>query len=769
MLTSLSKQFAISLLAAGCFAALSPAALAQDSSITRITPVPDWGNYYVDGANFQHATSFAWPKGSKHTLFAPDSSNPFPNTKYVFRGWKWSGSSISSNPAVITADPAITEYQALFDVQFGVNILFNNCDLSNPTSCASPGTVTVNGSPLTASQQLYFGAGAVVTLQASPNPCWVFVGWGSGTTQLVTGFQNMITVNAPMSVFAQFAPARRIDFATIPANLSLLIDRAAIPTPNSLDWGTSTVHTVAPISPQSDLQGIRWVFSSWSDGGAATHAYTVDAVSTPASLTATFIPGVAVNLLTSPQGLNLTVDGRVNWPSYLFTWGTGESHTIEAPARQTDSSGRVWQFSGWSNTSDASQVFTVPSDATSIAQGVRLIATYAPLGHAILSSAVSGVTLKVDGVDCASPCDILRPIGQQVTVSAPASVAAGADSRQDFAGWSNGARGDLVLTLASDTAMVTANYRLMNFLAASSNPRGAVAFSMQPNSPDGYYDAQARVTVSAAPQPGFRFRGWSGDLSGSAPVGLVSMESPRAVQAMVDRVPYVSPAGVQNGAGLTPQQVVAAGSIVSIFGVNLATDTFLGQGSPLTQTLGGVTVRLGDRLLPLMFVSPTQINLQLPSDVPAGTQTLVVSSAGQPDVSATFTIVADAPGLFPQSIDGQTYALAVHADGSPVTPAAPAAIGEAITVYGTGLGATQPNRPDGFALPASPMFLLQDVPTVQLGGVAQQSLSAYALPGAIGVDAVRFLVGDDVPPSANAQLTLTVGGQPSNTLLLPIK
>jgi uncharacterized protein (TIGR03437 family) len=227
--------------------------------------------------------------------------------------------------------------------------------------------------------------------------------------------------------------------------------------------------------------------------------------------------------------------------------------------------------------------------------------------------------------------------------------------------------------LGNDPVTVSANYHLMNYLAAAANPSGAVSFSMQPGSPDGFYDAQTHVSVSATPLPGFRFRSWNGDLSGSSPSGTVSMDSPRTVQAVADRVPYVAPTGVVNGAGVTPQAALAPGSVASIFGANLSSDVFLSPGSPLTQTLGGVTVRVGDRLLPLFFVSPSQINFQLPTDLVPGAQTLTVSSQGQPDVQAAFTVAQDAPGLFSQSINGQTFALAVHADGSAVTPSAPAA------------------------------------------------------------------------------------------------
>src|SRR6185295_8445827 len=110
---------------------------------------------------------------------------------------------------------------------------------------------------------------------------------------------------------------------------------------------------------------------------------------------------------------------------------------------------------------------------------------------------------------------------------------------------------------------------------------------------------------------------------------------------------------VRNAAGETPISAVAAGSIISIYGVNLASDLLAGPASPLAQTLNNVTVRIGGRLLPLLFVSPGQINAQLPSDLAEGSYALTVRWEGKPDVSASFQVARNAPGLFNNVIEGK--------------------------------------------------------------------------------------------------------------------
>jgi len=242
------------------------------------------------------------------------------------------------------------------------------------------------------------------------------------------------------------------------------------------------------------------------------------------------------------------------------------------------------------------------------------------------------------------------------------------------------------------------------------------------------------------------------------------------VQAVFKKVPYITPGGVSNGAGTTPQSGVAPGSVVSIFGANLTDTTALGPASPMAQTLGGLTLQLGGRLLPLYFVSPTQINFQLPDDVQPGTQTVTVSAVGQPDVQSTVTIVQDAPGLFPMAVSDKTYAVATHADGTPVTPDAPVQQGETITLYGTGFGPTTPARPFGLAVPDSPSYVLNDGVTIQIGSATPVvPVAAYAVPASAGVDAVQFTLGSDAPSGTSAQLTVTINGQVSNMVLLPIQ
>ena len=124
---------------------------------------------------------------------------------------------------------------------------------------------------------------------------------------------------------------------------------------------------------------------------------------------------------------------------------------------------------------------------------------------------------------------------------------------------------------------------------------------------------------------------------------------------------------IQNGAS-SVAGAVAPQMLVAIHGSNLAAQTSVASQSLLPRLLGGTSVTFNGIAAPLLYVSPDQINAQVPSGVPfPGPSTIVVSTAG--GVSAPFSVPVTnggAPGIFTQDARGcgQAVAFNVHADGS---------------------------------------------------------------------------------------------------------
>src|SRR5260370_39578098 len=94
------------------------------------------------------------------------------------------------------------------------------------------------------------------------------------------------------------------------------------------------------------------------------------------------------------------------------------------------------------------------------------------------------------------------------------------------------------------------------------------------------------------------------------------------------QTPAVNSGGIVNAASFTAP--VAPGALISIFGVNLAPQIAAASQIPLPTSLANVSVRFTNNVFaPLLFVSPTQVNPQLPWErVWNGNVTLVVPNSG---------------------------------------------------------------------------------------------------------------------------------------------
>lgn len=160
------------------------------------------------------------------------------------------------------------------------------------------------------------------------------------------------------------------------------------------------------------------------------------------------------------------------------------------------------------------------------------------------------------------------------------------------------------------------------------------------------------------------------------------------------RVPILNIDGVVNGASFVaaPDNFVAPNGIIAIFGVDLSlrtrqvSDADLVRGL-LPRALGGVQVRIGEVPAPLYFVSPLQINAQVPSELAPGDWPLTVVRENVSAESAVLVKVRKvAPGLFP-FLTHTDYTLIGRGELPGSTPARP---GEIVLIFGTGFGATVP-------------------------------------------------------------------------------
>src|SRR5262249_34605865 len=118
---------------------------------------------------------------------------------------------------------------------------------------------------------------------------------------------------------------------------------------------------------------------------------------------------------------------------------------------------------------------------------------------------------------------------------------------------------------------------------------------------------------------------------------------------------------------------LATQSIVAAFGGGLSNGAEVATTLPLPETLGGTQVSVLDsqgteRAAPLFFVSPTQINFQVPPGTAPGKALVTILKAGETVAAASPQIVRVSPGLFSTDASGQGLAigmaLRLKTDGS---------------------------------------------------------------------------------------------------------
>jgi uncharacterized protein (TIGR03437 family) len=206
-----------------------------------------------------------------------------------------------------------------------------------------------------------------------------------------------------------------------------------------------------------------------------------------------------------------------------------------------------------------------------------------------------------------------------------------------------------------------------------------------------------------------------------------------------------------NAASLQPGPV-APGSLVSIFGRNLTQDTVMSTSGALPVQPGGMTVSINGIPAPLQFVSPGQINVQVPVGIREGSTVAELRLPAMPPASIQFAVTSAAPGIF---AIGPNQEAARNADDTLNSPSNPAAPGSQITVYLTGQGVVMPpvrtNPP--------PSSLTHRV-TATVGSEPADVLFAGLDADSIGVFEVRLRVPNI--GSGFYPLVISVGGVTSN-------
>ena len=235
------------------------------------------------------------------------------------------------------------------------------------------------------------------------------------------------------------------------------------------------------------------------------------------------------------------------------------------------------------------------------------------------------------------------------------------------------------------------------------------------------------------------------ELAGSGPVAYTISHLnnlPNNPWTATPTVLSFTAAGVVNAASFTP--ALSPGALFTVFGSGL---------SEPSVEIGGMTATV-------IAASPFQVSGQIPAQLAPGTYSIKISSpAGTPSGSMEqpISLQSVSPALF--TISGQAGAI-LNQDGTLNKPDNPAKRGQAIVIFGTGLGAVVDQG----------IFQVAQTPvTAVLQGVALTPSFAGLAPGFIGLYQINVTIPVGTPPGLSLSLALRQGDATSNPVEVAVQ
>ncbi len=225
---------------------------------------------------------------------------------------------------------------------------------------------------------------------------------------------------------------------------------------------------------------------------------------------------------------------------------------------------------------------------------------------------------------------------------------------------------------------------------------------------------------------------------------------------------------------------IAPESIATAFGEGFGLETDSAKSLPLPSELGGVKIFVTDsnkveRIAPLYFVSPYQINYQIPEGTGEGDAKVVIAYNGEVISTGTMAVSAMAPALFTANSDGQgvpaAYVTRVKSDNSQVT--------EAVAQYDAAQKKFMP-APINLGPPEEQVFLtlfgsgirnryaLSSV-SAKIAGVDAEVLYAGPQGFYVGVDQVNVRVPRAALVNGEVDLIVSVDGKKANTVRVSVR
>ena len=354
------------------------------------------------------------------------------------------------------------------------------------------------------------------------------------------------TLNLPSGTLRTGVPATftaQVNGGTSPSGAVTLFAGSAIAGTGSID-GSGTATIVATLQPGGYT--VRAVYNG--DSG--------NALSTSASSSLTVLPALAnsaVNLNSSSSSVG--PDSAVTLSASVVG---NSSSTTPTGAVEFVASGTIL---GTANLSGGAATFTttaLPSgtdavsalymgDSTYSSSSSNAINITVQTGTALtFNTTPAGVPYEIDGQTYTAPLTVTFVAGSTHTISTASETNAG--QQNTFVSWSDGGAASHTITVPATATTYTATFTASYLLNAVVNPPTGGTVTAAPTATGGYYAQGTTVSLSAVPNAGYVFAGWTGNVANATAASTaVSMSSPQNVTANFQ----LANSAVNYGAGFT--------------------------------------------------------------------------------------------------------------------------------------------------------------------------------------------------------------------------
>jgi uncharacterized repeat protein (TIGR02543 family) len=474
----------------------------------------------VDDVNYTAPQTFTWTPGSTHKLFVSSPQDGTSGTRYVYSSWSDGGAQTHT----VTVPSSSTTYTANFTTQYTLTVSVGS---------SGGGTVSPSGTN-------WYNSSQSVSVTATANAGYSFSNWSGDLSGSTT--PASITMNGPKNVVANFTQNQYT--LTVSINPSGSGSVSKDPDKPAYLYGEKVTLTATA--------NAGYVFSGWSGSITGTANPATLTINGNKTVTANFgaIPG---KLFVNPSD-GLSASGKQGGP---FS-PSSRNYTLQniggTPISWSASKGRSWvslTFTNGSLAPGASTTITVSinGDSGSLAVGsyndtvsftnttngkgnssrpVNLTVTPATQTYTVATNSPN-LQVQVDGANYKAPQTFSWFVGSSHTFKVPSPQNGASGVRYTFASWSDGKSKNHKIIAPSSSTVYTANFTTQCKVTTSVNPPGTGKVT----SSSGIFwnDSDQGLSISAKAASGYRFNGWSGDLSGRFNPAIISTDKPKKVTA----------------------------------------------------------------------------------------------------------------------------------------------------------------------------------------------------------------------------------------------